>query len=172
MKKEGAKQNNRELKETEITINTEKLAQPDRRKVLLNIALGGSIAVGLTAMPEKWVKPVIDKVLVPAHAQTSECFAPPTLPDPMQNLTISDNSGNPIDAIDISGTGLCGGYQPPCTGYTATGLPTGLSMSLSGIITGSYNATGTEAFRVLVNAVVCGENIRIGEFTLTIKDEG
>lgn len=42
-----------------------------RRKLLRSIAAsGGAVATG-KVMPESWTKPVIDTVLLPAHAQTS-----------------------------------------------------------------------------------------------------
>jgi len=41
----------------------------DRRN-LLRVALGGG-ALALFALPEKWVRPVVDAVIVPAHAQSS-----------------------------------------------------------------------------------------------------
>ncbi|MBA4742243.1 MAG: hypothetical protein H2060_05995 [Azoarcus sp.] len=39
-----------------------------RRRVLQALALGG---VSAAVLPEKWVKPIIDTVIVPAHAQAS-----------------------------------------------------------------------------------------------------
>lgn len=42
-----------------------------RRKVLKKIALGGSAAAGAFSMPAQWVKPIVDRVIVPSHAQTS-----------------------------------------------------------------------------------------------------
>jgi hypothetical protein len=44
---------------------------PSHRKALKKIALGGTIAAGASALPPQWVKPIVDKVVVPAHAQTS-----------------------------------------------------------------------------------------------------
>jgi hypothetical protein len=45
----------------------------DRRKVLRVLLIGG-VATTL-ALPSKWMKPIINSVIVPAHAATS---APPT----------------------------------------------------------------------------------------------
>jgi hypothetical protein len=42
--------------------------QTSRRRLLKAIALGGAASV---VLPEKWVKPIIDAVIVPAHAQGS-----------------------------------------------------------------------------------------------------
>ncbi len=44
--------------------------QLHRRKALQGIVGAGSVA-GLVAAPDKWVKPVVDSVILPAHAQTT-----------------------------------------------------------------------------------------------------
>ena len=47
---------------------------PGRRRILAALAAGTGAAV---LLPEKWVKPVVDKVITPAHAQaTVACSAP------------------------------------------------------------------------------------------------
>lgn len=42
-----------------------------RRSALKTIITGTGVATGLTALPGKWVKPMVDIVLVPAHAEIS-----------------------------------------------------------------------------------------------------
>lgn len=44
-------------------------ALPSRRRLLK--AIGGGTAAGATLLPGRWSKPVVDAVLLPAHAQTS-----------------------------------------------------------------------------------------------------
>ncbi|MFN0263221.1 hypothetical protein ACKTEK_05005 [Tepidamorphus sp. 3E244] len=39
-----------------------------RRKLLQRVAVGGAFAF-IPVLPEKWVKPAIDMIVVPAHAQ-------------------------------------------------------------------------------------------------------
>ena len=40
-----------------------------RRKLLKTVTgAGGIVAIGIT-MPETWVKPAVDSILLPAHAQ-------------------------------------------------------------------------------------------------------
>lgn len=41
-----------------------------RRRLLKTVAAGGT-ALGLTALPGKWAKPIVASVVLPAHAQTS-----------------------------------------------------------------------------------------------------
>ncbi len=52
-----------------------KSSQPEnqaaRRHLLKAIASGGTIATAATLVPSSWVKPVINSVTLPAHAQTS-----------------------------------------------------------------------------------------------------
>lgn len=42
-----------------------------RRKVLKTVAIGGGVVGAAGALPTKWVTPVMDMVVTPAHAQTS-----------------------------------------------------------------------------------------------------
>jgi hypothetical protein len=48
-----------------------------RRRALKTIAAGGAIAGGL-AMRGKWTRPVVDTILLPAHAQATNATAPVT----------------------------------------------------------------------------------------------
>ena len=67
---EGSKANNGVVKE-------EKNKQAmNRRKLLGSLAVVG----GVSAMPSTWVKPVINSVFLPAHAQTSITDASPSPP--------------------------------------------------------------------------------------------
>ena len=42
-----------------------------RRSALKKMLVGTGVAAGTALLPERWAKPIVDKVLVPAHAQTS-----------------------------------------------------------------------------------------------------
>ncbi|HSH42360.1 MAG TPA: hypothetical protein VK973_09585, partial [Arenicellales bacterium] len=42
-----------------------------RRKLLKSALLGGGAAAALYSAPERWTRPVIEAVSLPAHAQTS-----------------------------------------------------------------------------------------------------
>ncbi len=45
-----------------------------RRTLLKSIAAGGGAVVAGKTLPDTWKKPVIDSVMMPAHAQTSDEF--------------------------------------------------------------------------------------------------
>lgn len=52
-------------------LDTKELKLEKRRKALKNILAGSGTVVTAAAMHEKWAKPVIESVVLPAHAQTS-----------------------------------------------------------------------------------------------------
>jgi hypothetical protein len=56
----------------------DKKSQESRRKLLKSIAAGSGAIVAGKSLPENWKRPVVDSVMLPAHAQTS----PPTSPPP------------------------------------------------------------------------------------------
>ena len=130
------------------------------------------VGFGLVA----WTTPVITAVSLPTHAQTSVCddvdevVMPPTLLSP---ITRSDNGGlSPITPIDVNPISQCRLDGFDCTGFQASGLPAGLSISSDGIISGTYNANGQEFFTVIIDAVYCGQLRRLGFIDLTITDDG
>jgi hypothetical protein len=59
-----------------------------RRKLLERVALGGA-AISVTLLPSKWVKPVVETIVVPAHAQVSG----PSPSAPVTSLAFSTTPG-------------------------------------------------------------------------------
>ena len=43
----------------------------DRRKAIKKIVTGVGFVVGCSVLPEKWTKPVVGHIILPAHAETS-----------------------------------------------------------------------------------------------------
>lgn len=54
-----------------------KNTNPQRRQALKKILAGSSIVGASAVVPDKWVKPVVDVVVLPAHAQPSPAFMLP-----------------------------------------------------------------------------------------------
>jgi len=50
---------------------TDKKSSESRRKLLKSIAAGSGAVVAGKSLPDKWTAPVVDSVMLPAHAQTS-----------------------------------------------------------------------------------------------------
>lgn len=46
-------------------------ARRERRRLIKALAGGGAATLAAAALPEKWVLPAVDAVVLPAHAQAS-----------------------------------------------------------------------------------------------------
>lgn len=62
-------------------MNREKQENKNSRRAFL--ALGGVATAGAVAVPSTWIKPVINSVVLPAHAQTSACVTDTTVGGPL-----------------------------------------------------------------------------------------
>lgn len=80
------------------------------------------------------------------NSGTINCTIVVSPPPTASCVTISAVKGSPIAPVTLVGTG---GAGAPYT-FTATGLPSGLSMSTGGTISGTPTATGTFAYSVTV----------------------
>ena len=89
--------------------------QASRRRLMKTLAAGGVMTTAAIQLPKQWAKPLVDIVLLPAHAQTSPP-APPPPPGPFE-LTATDVqsvvpaacSGGTFPPFDITGVfGLTG----------------------------------------------------------------
>ena len=72
-----------------------------RRKLLTALTVGGVAATNLKVLPEKWTRPVVEAVVLPAHAGTS-CDAL-AIPDIFSNCT----AHNTQVSYYIDDDGLC-----------------------------------------------------------------
>ena len=50
---------------------TDKKSNESRRKLLKSIAAGSGAVIAGKSLPDSWSRPVVDSVMLPAHAQTS-----------------------------------------------------------------------------------------------------
>ena len=81
---------------------TDKKSSDSRRKLLKSIAAGSGAIVAGKSLPESWSKPVVDSVMLPAHAQTSPAEpAPPTGPLAVASVTITETNDGPEDEIAL-----------------------------------------------------------------------
>ena len=63
-----------------------------RRKLLSRVALGGA-AISINLLPAQWVKPVVETIVVPAHAQVSGPSPSAFMPSPsVSGLPLSISS--------------------------------------------------------------------------------
>ncbi len=75
-------------------VNKEQEQLESRRKVLKNMLIGGGAIAGAKFLPDKWVQPIVNTVVTPAHAATSPLptTAPPTTAAPGSTSTSTSTS--------------------------------------------------------------------------------
>ena len=84
---------------------TDKKSNESRRKLLKSVAAGSGAIVASKSLPESWSRPVVDSVMLPAHAQTSPS-SPPSPPSPLgcspdPQTVVDSGTGTSTDAIAI-----------------------------------------------------------------------
>lgn len=111
-------------------------SKQSRRKALKSMVAGSGAVIAGKSLPEEWAKPMVDSVLLPAHAQTS----PPSPP----SLACSV-SGNVQGTFTVSDTITNGTYPFPGT-YNEYGVDVGIitvtpQLSVTSGITDAFNLT-------------------------------
>ena len=74
---------------------TDKKSDESRRKLLKSIAAGGGAIVAGKSLPENWKRPVVDSVMLPAHAETSPTPTEPPTPTPTPTNTFVGTGPTP-----------------------------------------------------------------------------
>jgi hypothetical protein len=106
-----------------------------RRRLLKLIAAGGGIFTTAKALPENWTRPVVDAVLLPAHAVSS-----PTCPD-CEESYCSEITGVPVFVtIAVDGQQISATASTP--GGPAQGTATCENGSFTILLTGGENPSG------------------------------
>ena len=106
-----------------------------RRRGVLKKALGGvGGLVGAQMLPKNWIKPVVDSVIVPAHAQTS-----PLPPSSSEGPEPGSSSSSGLRLRSSSSSGLGSGSS------SSSGLGSGSSSS-SSLGSGSSSSSSSSAF--------------------------
>lgn len=80
------------LKTHDTEPSSDALELERRRKTMRRILAGGGLIAGSQALPEKWAKPVIDSVILPAHAAASPGVTTTTGPTTVAPTTTPDCS--------------------------------------------------------------------------------
>ncbi len=75
---------------------TDKKSNERRRKLLKSIAAGSGVIVAGKSLPESWSRPIVDSVMLPAHAQTSLTSTHALF------LPATETGINPPGAINVS----------------------------------------------------------------------
>lgn len=103
------------------------MSDQPRRKLLKSLVAGSGAIVAGKSLPDSWAKPIVDSVMLPAHAQTSQAVTPP--PTGLFSSTLSDG---PV------ASGVTRTFNFDVTGFIPTGDGT-LDVTALGDIANSGN---------------------------------
>ena len=189
MKKESDNNHSKSIKDSNDS--TQNRSSSNRRAALKKLLASGAVVTASQSVPEKWAKPVVDSVLLPAHAQTSETpemgtilgrwilgdDAPGGADTGMTSSTTNSDAGFLYD--DGTQSDISARLSPP-----ASGVPISLDISVSGTtFTGfdtapsdSVPSTGAGTANFLDNTSVAngdfGDTPGTGSITLTFSAPG
>ena len=175
--------NNLKNKSPELSPTLEYLHGENRRKVLSVLGLGGALI-----LPNKWAKPIVDTVIMPAHAQTSDPIAeasstPSVPPTPSALFTFSPSGSNTFSFIVQTSIPTVTLVETSSSTMTAFGVAiavqaTGIQLTLINPITTDSALVltgGSETLNLMINgnaiAIQAALNVTAlgqSEFTLTI----
>ena len=134
----------------------------ERRRALKKIVVGGSVVSSSVMLPKAWVKPVIDQIIVPAHAQTSPSpttTAPPgqTTPAPTTTAPPGQTTPAPTTTEVPFGCGdvyICDANFKPASCSSAGTICCGESLNLGDIT--------RQAVKVILSGFAPGATIGYG----------
>ena len=147
----------------------DKNTEESRRKLLKSIAIGSGVVIAGKSLPESWSRPVVDSVMLPAHAETSP--AEPTDPaepaDPAGCSTTPASTTQPLSLTDIPGADLgipdsgngtftIPNVNPPSGNCTDTTTLAGTVSTNTVVVSGGGGGGTRTAVITLVFDITCG----------------
>lgn len=136
-----------------------------RRRLFQILAVGGTAAV---VLPEKWVKPVVDAVIVPAHAAGSVVRADGIFGN-RGSLFVTSNRMNPVERFAEMFVGsahadvplTCGAENVLCISFVIAPLP---SQTVQVFVDGNSSSSPASPVISANNAI---ENVTVGNLVFT-----
>jgi len=99
-----------------------------RRTALKKLLIGAGVLAGYQVLPKQWTKPLVEQVVLPAHAQTSGF----SLTDPCESVTLVSGNQDSIDVIiNVEG------YITPATAN--------VTINIAATVTGGTGETTTNS---------------------------
>lgn len=116
-----------------------------RRKALKSMMAGGAAATGTGLLSKEWAKPVVDSVMLPAHAQTSLVEEPPVIGGFLTSASMAysaTGATNVSGSLDPSTSPATVDLPDPLADYSYNLTPT---MAVQPGTTGNFNLAMVEA---------------------------
>ncbi|MFZ0488510.1 MAG: hypothetical protein WAL83_16060 [Arenicellales bacterium] len=144
-----------DAKETPKKANTKNLtrSRQSRRRMLKSMALGTGAVVAEENMPAQWAKPMVNSVLLPAHAQTSiscSISASALLAQDTGSTADSADQGNAADDTSYGPFNFPGTYDQLVTGSGAVAVVPQVSVTPG--VTDNFNLSSVLTTDVNNNA--------------------
>lgn len=130
----------------------------NRRRAVHRILAGGGLIAGSQALPGQWTKPVVDSVILPAHAVTS-------LTDPCLVTILEGNQSSSSVLVRVDGV-----ISPPTGGVDVSVLVEAIGGT--GDTDGPFNATSDADGTYSVNNVDVGGGPGITAVRATVSIPG
>ena len=131
------------------------MSDQSKREILKSIAVGsGAILVG-KSLPEGWMRPIVDSVILPSHANTTDDIEPPCEPC-LDAATYCEGAGQGSPEISVAVDGTVTLTHPNGTDTATVDPCTGGAYQFELSATGSGTIT-------LVGTIPCGvtESIQV-----------
>jgi len=136
----------------------------NRRKLLKSLAAGSGAVIAGKSLPESWSKPVVDSVMLPAHAQTSPSPCTPCL----VAATYCAGSGNGTGggSIDIA-VSINGTVSVDHSGFAVSPQTDSVDPCAGGAFSVTANSSGSGTITVS-GTIPCGATSSIA----IVEDDG
>ncbi|KAB2888887.1 MAG: hypothetical protein F9K32_14865 [Desulfobulbaceae bacterium] len=113
-----------------------------RRKALKKIAAGTSVLIGYSILPEEWSLPIIQSVVLPAHAATSGEVPPPPVVPSFVQCTIEWLDGDQLTqniSFVVTGSITPAGIYPIQVAFSTVGVVDSGTFPMNTDPTGVYS---------------------------------
>lgn len=163
---------------------SDKKSSESRRKLLKSIAVGSGAIYAGRNLPESWSRPVVDAVVLPAHAQTSPPgvtgitdlrLASTTLtiggPSVAYEIDLNNATGTTLSVLSVQGI-----IQQGVASRAAGGFLVGFSTSCNGGAVGELPpGSCTQAFTLIASNSTAGSGTLVAgaaDALLELRDDG
>ncbi len=137
-----------------------------RRKIIKGV-IGTGLVSG--ALPNSWMKPVVNAVVLPVHAETSSATTSSPVISAIADATINDNGGAipttvaTISGIDIQTGAVFSIVADPTNGFLTLD-------SATGVLTWNGNLRSNQSYSIIVKVTNSDSGFDTESFTLNVNN--
>jgi len=147
--------NKPEMKEKKLSLS--------RRNLMKSIAASSSVVIAGESLPDKWAKPIVDSVILPAHAQATPPLNPQESTETIRSTSAWTAPANIVGVLTIVAYGAGGEIGGPDNKGEGTGV--GGAAGAGGMATANLTVSAGDALNITIGTVGgggSGGNVRSG----------